>query len=302
MSTPSTQRIIAAWIMVIVFAVFCTILLLVALPAGNTEVLIGAGWFILLMAIFFFLLSRDWFPGSADDSCIAESECFCEHLLTGANKVKQPVNTWSDLGFVAAGLLVFLLMGAGRLSGSPTTNPLQATTFYAVVYGLLVIFLGPGSMFFHASMKKWGGWFDNMSMVGWTFFLLIYLIAQGLHWDSGIAALIWLAAVALAGVVIWFVDGSGKFIFGGAVAVWGVLEIIVLIANGGFLGLQRTEWYWLLAAAIAFGAAIFIWQRSKDGQPWCDPDSWAQGHAAWHLLSALSAFFIFLYLRSEIRI
>jgi hypothetical protein len=307
MNPSSTPRIIASYVMVAVFGIFAVILLPIAIDAGNTEVMAGFGWFALLMIAFFILLALDWLPGTGDDSCAAANECHCENRLTGARKVKQPVNTWSDLGFVAAGLLILLMVGAARLNGVVPQNPMQSASFYSIAYGLIVIYLGPGSMFYHASIKKWGGWLDNMSMVLWTTFLLVYVIARGAKFDDqiGIVALIFLLVVAGSGAIIWFVEGSGKFIFGGMIAVWGVLEIIILIAGAAgspFLGLQRTEGGWLLGAALSFGLAVFIWLRSNDGGPWCYPHSWAQGHAAWHLLSALSTFFIFLYLRSEIMV
>lgn len=304
-NTSTTSRIIAAWVMVAAFGLFSVILLPIALDTQNTEVVIGFGWFLFLMAALGLLLSLDWIPDSADDSCIADNDCHCEQRLTGKRKIRQPVNTWSDLGFVAAGLIIFYMLGAARLNGVEAKNPLQITSFYSIVYGFLVVYLGPGSMYYHASTKKWGGWLDNMSMVFWTFFLVIYVIARGTDLDQGIAALIWVGAVVLAGLLIWFVEGSGKYVFGVAVAVWGVLEIVILIAQatgGSVMGLHREEWGWLPAAAISFGLAIFIWLRSKDGKPWCYPNSWAQGHAAWHFLSALSAFFIFLYLRSEVMV
>jgi len=289
--------------MVVIFALFCLILLPIGLDAGANEVLVGLGWFAALMVTLGILLSLDWIPSSRDDSCLAGHDCHCEALLSGVRKIKQPVNTWSDLGFVAAGLLVFFMIGMFRLSGETEQNPLQTTSFYSIIYGLLVIFLGPGSMFYHASIKKWGGWLDNMSMVLWTAFLIVYVFARGIPMPESLAAIVFLVIVVSSGVIIWFVEGSGKFIFGGMVAVWGVLEIILLIVQAtgnSLMGLHRTEWGWLLLAAAAFGLAIFIWLRSNDGQPWCFPNSWAQGHAAWHLLSAVSAFSIFLYLRSEI--
>lgn len=305
MNPSSTPRLVASYAMVAAFVVFCLILVPIGLDAGNSEVLVGLGWFALLMVALGILLALDWLPATQDDSCLAANDCHCEALLSGARKIKQPVNTWSDLGFVAAGLLVFFMIGADRLSGISAANPLRESGFYSIVYGLLVIYLGPGSMFYHASIKKWGGWLDNMSMVLWTAFLIMYVFARGIPMSESVAAIIFLVIVVFSGAIIWFVEGSGKFIFGGMVAVWGVLEIVILIAQAtgnSVMGLHRSEWGWLVLAAAAFGLAIFIWLRSNDGQPWCFPNSWAQGHAAWHLLSAVSAFSIFLYLRSEIMV
>ncbi len=306
MNTSSTPRIAASYVMVAIFGIFAVILLPIAIDAGNTEVVAGFGWFAVLMIALFVLLALDWLPDTRDDSCIADNECHCESRITGERKIRQPVNTWSDLGFVAAGLLILLVVGADRLNGTVAQNPMQTASFYAIAYGLIVIFLGPGSMYYHASTKKWGGWLDNMSMVMWTAFLLVYLIARAARFDDLTVPLILYGIIVVAsGAVIWFVEGSGKFIFGGMIAIWGVLEIIILIAGAagdGVLGLKRAEAGWLLAAALSFGLAVFIWLRSGDGGPWCYPHSWAQGHAAWHLLSALSTFFIFLYLRSEIMV
>jgi hypothetical protein len=85
--------------------------------------------------------------------------CYCEQVLPG-KMIKQRSNTWSNLGFVLVGLIMLaslpaVVAGSGR-------DPMEERTFYAVLYGCVVIFLGPGSMFFHASMKKWGGWIDTL--------------------------------------------------------------------------------------------------------------------------------------------
>ena len=44
---------------------------------------------------------------------------------------------------------------------------------------------------------------------------------------------------------------------------------------------------------VAFG----IWLLSTNG--WCDPDSIWQGHAAWHLLCAVAAYWLFRLYASE---
>jgi hypothetical protein len=302
-STSSTPRIIGAWVMVAIFTLFCLILLPIGLDAGNSELLLGFGSFVFWMVLMGILLSLNWIASSRDDSCVADHDCHCEALLVGVKKIKQPINTWSDLGFVAGGLIIFYLIGQDRLSGTPAPNPMRETSLFSITYGLLAIYLGPGSMFYHASIKKWGGWADNMSMVLWTTFLVVYVFARGIPLPDSLAVIIFLVIVSISGAIIWFVEGSGKYIFGGLVAVWGVLEIILLIVQatgGALMGLHRTEWGYLVGAGLSFLVAVIVWTYSKDGKPWCRPYSVAQGHAVWHILSALSAYFIFLYLRSEV--
>jgi hypothetical protein len=43
--------------------------------------------------------------------------------------------------------------------------------------------------------------------------------------------------------------------------------------------------------------AFAIWNLAQG--PWCDPTSWLQGHAAWHLLGALAAYLLFRLYASE---
>lgn len=43
---------------------------------------------------------------------------------------------------------------------------------------------------------------------------------------------------------------------------------------------------WAAVAALAVGVVVFV--LSRTGGPWCVPDSLLQGHAVWHLLTALA--------------
>ena len=44
--------------------------------------------------------------------------------------------------------------------------------------------------------------------------------------------------------------------------------------------------------------AFTIWLLSNAG--WCDPDSLLQGHAAWHLLCAVAAYWLYRLYASEL--
>jgi len=71
-----------------------------------------------------------------------------------------------------------------------------------------------------------------------------------------------------------------------------------LLATNPPPGRRRyTPWYW--AGSASFVVAYSIWLTGKVGHPWCDPDSLIQGHAIWHLLSALATFSFFMFLRTE---
>jgi hypothetical protein len=87
--------------------------------------------------------------------------------------------------------------------------------FHALLYGGLVVFLGPGSMFFHGSLTHYGGWLDNFSMILYVTFILCYDAARIWRWDDriGTFAGIFVAINIALGLLTWFADGSGTILF-----------------------------------------------------------------------------------------
>lgn len=235
-------------------------------------------------------------PGAVN-GCVARGTCFCEAFREGW--VRQPANTWSNLGFVAVGLAIAALPGRVRLGRIPVPapNPMTATAFFPGLYATLVALLGPGSMALHASMTSAGGRWDVLSMFAWVSFCIAYgaMRAAGLA-RAGFAAL-YGALVAMLVTYLW---GEWRFssdvLFGVLCGSFFATEVAVWLRRGEL----RQQRRWLAAAAASFGVAFAIWipSRRLDGAL-CDPHSVFQGHAVWHLLCALSTLFIFLYYRSE---
>src|SRR3990172_103423 len=261
------------------------------MTAGLAGFWLGLIWFAALLVTFLALGAVGW-PGR-DDECVQQSACYCERFRVGM--VKQPSNTWSNLAFVLVGLLI-LLSAAG--APAEARNPMTTEPFYAISYGLLVITLGPGSMFFHASMKGWAGILDNLSMFFFVSFVLIYDVFRLIGSESVPGfALVYLAVNAALFALRLSWAGSGKWIFGSLVALTVIIEVLVL-AN---LGNAHREFIpWLLTALLLFGLAVVVWSLSNTGGPLCRPGSWFQGHALWHILTAATTGFVYLYLLTEV--
>jgi hypothetical protein len=263
--------------------------------ASRREFWWGLGGFALFLIVFFVLAAAGW-PG-APDSCLSDvpNTCWCEAIHTG-ELVKQPTNTWSNLGFVAAGLLILWQVGRDRDNPPARSNPMTRSTAYAIALGAIVMFLGPGSMFFHGSITHWGGWIDTYSLSLFGSFGLLYALTRIFHWSGGLFLGLYLALNVLVGIITWIVDGLGTPIFAVMVVAWVVTELIILRTSPG--GVRR-HWPWLAAAGGTFAVALLVWALSQTGRPMCDPTSWFQGHGIWQLLSAVTAGFAFLYLRTE---
>ena len=245
---------------------------------------------------------------------------FCEHAQTGG--VKQPWATWSDLSFVAAGLWLFWFFQyfgrigesrAGRLIIPATAdNPMIHIGWLTIIYGCIVIFMGPPSMWYHASMKEWAGWFDSMSVVTWLFFNACYvwyaICAAMWGRGRGMARPITILCFWISGLVI--MGGIGAkfpharlvfyFISGG---LWGAGELTYMII--GFASSKvryRRTWYLFIANLVLLGVTMGIWlafNTSIVSPTTCHAREAFPGHAVFHILASWSTVLTFFSFASE---
>ncbi|MGA1842042.1 MAG: ceramidase domain-containing protein [bacterium] len=259
---------------------------------------IGAALFVLSMIVFFILAVAGW-PGGPDKCLIIENgvaidSCYCETLRSGL--VKQPANTWSDLAFVIVGLSLLVIIGKEN-HDSGAVNAMLSGGWIASLYCWVIIFMGPGSMYFHASMVNWAGFIDSTSM----FLLLTFIIGYDLYqvtsgevfsWLSWVIAL---AVLTLALILVIVIPEVATYIFIGFAVSTGIFDLILHLASN-----LKRKWRWYITFFAVFGGAVVIWILSGTGMPLCSPDAvFLQGHAWWHILSAIAMIFLFLYFRSE---
>lgn len=242
------------------------------LPLGAAAVAVTG------IAAFVLALARGWLGPD-----IGRGTGFCEAARAGL--IKQPANTVSNLGFVAAGLAAS--WHASTAPRGRLTRPLAA------VLAIVIVLLGPGSAAMHASQSDLGGHLDMTSMYLISGFALAYAVTRLVGGGLRVFTRVYLAAL-LAQEIVEIRGGSmpllmttGNFGFALTLIAAVVLEEI-LRRRGDGLDLR-----W---GALALGALLLafgIWTLAKDGGPWCDPHSLLQGHAAWHLLCAAAAYALY---------
>lgn len=217
---------------------------------------------------------------------------FCEAAHRGW--VRQPANTWSNLGFVAAGLLVGWRARRPERLGDTLPHYPGLSTGYAC----LVVLLGPGSAAMHATQSVVGGLLDLSSMYLVAAFAAAYALTR---WWRRTEPFFWLlfATLVVGCELVGAIDAEVP-----VVMVPGNLAfaLLLLTAVGVEVALwrrgpARTELRYGVAALGSILVAFAIWNLSRHG--WCDPTSWVQGHAAWHLLDAVAAYLLFRLYASE---
>ena len=208
---------------------------------------------------------------------------FCERLLNGW--VRQPANTWSNIGFVIVGLLIW--------SKSPANKP------WLRIFAVGSFLIGLTSAVFHLSMTFAAQFFDVASMF-MTAGMLVVLNMMRLKLVSPThiyRALIIMQATAMLLMFI-FKGGVGETIFGFQVAFIVFSEIALIRRDQVTIRAYR----WWIASAASFGSATLVWIMDIR-KFWCDPDNhWFNGHATWHLLNALVVWCLYRFYEEIVHI
>ncbi|MFL6176023.1 MAG: ceramidase domain-containing protein [Ornithinibacter sp.] len=221
---------------------------------------------------------------------------FCEAARPGW--IRQPANTWSNLGFVIAGLAIAWYAGvAAHLGVTMGAHPGLATA-----YAVLVVLLGPGSMAMHATQSEVGGHLDLLSMFLVSGFALAYGLMRFVGRGPAFLAVVFALAV-VAGMAVHLRGGTVPVLGHAGNAAFGV-EIVVALGLEVALFRRRPpaprQDLWFGVASVgALVLAFAIWNTGMRGHPWCDPHRVLQQHGIWHVLCAVSAYLIFRHYAAE---
>lgn len=252
---------------------------------------ITLGVAIALLGLFFAAIYNQWFGPSAD-----VGGAFCEEARNSL--IKQPANTWSNVGFIVAGLLMAWQLARGQFNQNK--NRFTQSMFTATFFSSLVVFLGPGSMAMHATETQIGGELDMLSMYLVASFAASYAMQRFWNWPN------WAFTVSFVLIIIlceWaglyhqhlpIIDYAGNLAFAFFLTLCTVFEMLNSFVRK--ITLEKKYGFYSLGSLLL---AFFIWNIWKDGSPLCNPGSLIQGHAMWHLLDALAAYFLFRFYASE---
>lgn len=184
---------------------------------------------------------------------------------------QQDVNAWTSLTYVAAAAVVAAVALRSRARG-----PL-------LLLAALVAAEGVGSLIYHGRPSDGAQALHDVSLVGMLGFIAGWHVgrlgAGGLERPMRAATGAGLVALA-AGVLAWLVGPSGV----NALAGLGVVTVLVseLVARR-----RHLPPIWTPAPIALLIVAALAWFGGRSDSPFCLPDSWAQLHGLWHVLSAL---------------
>lgn len=308
--------------------------------------IVYAGVALGVFAVLFFVGGvAGWWTAAANEQAIGEVSRWCERVDGGI--LREPANTLGNLGFVVAGLAMFLVLAFDTRDEKLRTNRFIGNQPIALLYASATLLLGPGSMLMHGSHTFLGAWMDNVSMIVYILIPWLYNMMVLGRWRDRTFFVVYGSVLAAYGVTYWVFGpglGIGMDLFGVSIALWIISETLyrfrsrLLRPLSGFIGFAvalvfgitpavmlndpgeywwvvlfwlpaivagqpvesrrtYTPWYW--AGFASFFIAYAVWTTGTDDHLFCDPDSFLQAHALWHVLTALATWCFFLFLRTE---
>jgi hypothetical protein len=276
----------------------------------------GLGTILLLGEIIFIGYGTGW--PATPDNCIVGGNCYCEWfdkalVAAGATGFRQPVNTWSNLYALFTAAWVACRMMRDRQEGS-AINTIRSTSPIADACVFAVLFLGLGSMWFHASISSAVSWMDGFSMYVFSGYLVFYtidrlLVMKGV--SDAVRNLVFWVGWPVNAIIFTDLSAShlpSELFIGILVGIYVLLEVFIgLIGKGdffaGWLGWRdvKARIYWLCGLG-AFLIATLFRALAGDGGPLCfdNGHSWFQPHGLiWHTFSGAMAILLYFYWRRE---
>jgi hypothetical protein len=196
----------------------------------------------------------------------------CEPLAEGV--LREPLSAISSLAFVVAGLVILAGIGRGwpRLPSAALLDTAQRDAH--IVFGLLVIGIGLGSVVQHGPNPWWADLAHDLPLLGAFAFVGADAVAD---LSGRRRAWWWWVGPTLALVPLILLAPRAGDLAQVAVAVVTIGLSAVRAARRPAL---RRVTGWALAILAVAGV---IGRLSDTGGPLCFPHSWWHGHSFWHV-------------------
>lgn len=228
-------------------------------------------------------------------------EEFCE--LNRMNELfREPVNTLSNLAYLLYGSICIAFYKNDLLK-KMRNNLLLEFPEFSLLMGFAFLYLAFGSFYYHASLTKVAQRHDMAATYSVAIFPVVINTLNLLINFGNKRNFLFRKQTAQAGFFMIILASILFYVFKWYLNSNIALPVIfVLIAVTAFLSINFIEgksYVWFLLLGVLFMAIAFgLWYADRFNF-WCNPVGIFQGHAIWHLLTGLAAFFVYLFLRSE---
>jgi channel protein (hemolysin III family) len=229
--------------------------------------------------IFAYLIFKTLFRYMTPDTVSSNYKCcnggwheakLAECHISLRSVPQQPINTWSNLAYLAAGLIIQFSVG---------TDP-------AFVFAVTMTYLCIGSTLYHATSTGWAGVLDVTAIL--TVFPSIAIYAAAGQFRAADHPLTPLVMFLAAGLIAYLLSKRANQYMRAVIALslgTSYLLLLVYIFRTGQWPLMR----YLLGSLALFVVGYVSWGLDKKAKfpitPW--------GHGVWHVATAAASALVF---------
>lgn len=218
--------------------------------------------------------------------------CFCE---SAAGFPEQLANSVSSFAFVVLGARVLLSRRTGPRATAGSGNRENTTREDTLIplLGITMIFIGVSSFFYHATLSFFGQFLDIFSMYTFGLLLIFGALYRAGHVRGRFALPGFIGASIVFGLLQFAYPDARRILFTALLVPGILLELTPWVTGHS----PRSRRVWAIYAGLAVMLVAYgIWLLDQT-PALCDPGSLLQGHAIWHVLGAVAAFFAFIHYR-----
>jgi predicted membrane channel-forming protein YqfA (hemolysin III family) len=198
-------------------------------------------------------------------------EAYLNHCEAGLLRIpQQPVNTYTNLAYLAAGLFTHLALGTGP----------------SLVFAVGMIYLCVGSTLYHAVSTGWAGMLDVTGI--YVVFSSLAVFAAATLVGGGSSPLTTGLMFLVAGLAAYLLSKRFRRQMNVVIGIFLAVTYALSLLHMG-LGGSWARWPLLIASLALFALAFLAWHLDRV-QSFPLP-RW--GHGLWHLLTATASALLF---------
>ena len=212
---------------------------------------------------------------------------FSEAVRSGY--LRQPWNTFSSILMIAFGVYV-LAIPLLRKKASSLNISENSITRFILAFSMIVI--GAGSTFLHMSLSFIGQIADVGGMYLLGAFIVWYALLRHKKIKTRLFLLVYVASCVGLVIFLIFVPNLRLYLFAILIAI----GLIIEFAKNKKVKKCNPDLLFASASTLLIGFCFWIIDNT---QLFFEPMSPFQGHALWHILSAISMLVLFFYYEPE---
>lgn len=226
---------------------------------------------------------------------------FCEKIQVN-NPVRQPINTFSNIVYLVVSIVIFKTAWEERRNEN-SNELITLSTAYSFLFAIILLYVFFASSFYHAALIPLAHKLDYSAVFAFSLFPTTFFLHR--RWLIKKGKLRFLEkrklTFALFSIYLLAVLLLSLLIPRGKESLTALILIQIFLGLAFFAAIDKSDYHqrgYLVLSVISVLIALlcFVFDKYKI---MCSPNSYFQTHSLWNLFIGLSAFYFFLYIRSE---